>query len=109
MTVTQFAAYIKKKYPVYLFLAEKKNDAYKRKIVFLSIIDVYQGYRKQGVGSKVMTELCSFADHNNIILGLTPIPDYGVSKTALLKFYKKFGFKKNNDTSITGAMIRSPK
>jgi ribosomal protein S18 acetylase RimI-like enzyme len=109
MTVTQFSTYIKRKYPVYVFLYEKKNDAYRRKIVTLSIINVAQGYRRQGIGSKVMAELINFADNNKIILVLTPATDYGMSKTALSKFYKSFGFKKNNDTSITGAMIRNPK
>lgn len=109
MTVKQFSDYIKKKYRAYIFLAEKKNDAYGRKIVYLSIIDVDQGYRKQGIGSKVMDELIMFANHNKIILALTPSPEFGVSKTALIKFYKKFGFKNNSDTSITGKMIKYPK
>jgi GNAT superfamily N-acetyltransferase len=109
MTVTQFSAYIKRKYPVYVFLYENKNDAYRRRIVILSIINVEQNYRKQGIGSKVMAELINFADHNKIILILTPAADYGMSKTALNKFYKSFGFKKNHDTSITGAMIRIPR
>lgn len=108
MTVSQFSHYIRKKYKAYVFLAEKKNDAYSRRIVILSILDVSQGYRRRGIGSKVMAELCAFADHNGIILGLSPSAEYGTPRTVLHRFYRSFGFKTNKDTSISTSMIRIP-
>jgi len=48
--------------------------------------------REQGTGTKVMDKIAQWADKNGVTLALTPSPDFGGSKTRLVKFYKRFGF-----------------
>ena len=72
--------------------------------------------KKQGTGTKIMQELCDYADKNNkrIILSVGTRDDHHgtTSRGRLVKFYKRFGFVENKgrrrDFSLPPGMIREP-
>ncbi len=82
----------------------------------LDSIIVKRGGRKEGVGSAVMQEITDYADANGLRIALTPNikdPVQGTtSRSRLVKFYKRFGFKENKgrskDFTISAGMIREP-
>jgi ribosomal protein S18 acetylase RimI-like enzyme len=53
-------------------------------------------YRKQGVGTAIMRELCDFADRNAAEISLKPASkvDYAAttSRGRLVRFYRRLGF-----------------
>lgn len=51
--------------------------------------------RGKGVGSQIMSDLIKYADKMKKDIFLTPSSDFGGSKTRLIDFYKRFGFKSN--------------
>lgn len=61
----------------------------------------------QGIGSRVIKGISNVAKRNNIPVTLTPEPDKG-KKQALDRFYKKHGFTKNKDHSISDTMVKHP-
>lgn len=65
------------------------------------------------IGSKVMSDLISYADELKKIVTLTPDNIDGVSVNTLTQFYKKFGFKMNKghnkNFEYRDTMIRYPK
>lgn len=85
--------------------------------IVLNRILVPKGSRKQGIGSKVMTELTSLADKNGktIMLILANKGDFEstTSRGRLVRFYRQFGFYENKgrkrDYSHSYSMIRPPK
>jgi len=78
----------------------------------LDAIIINPQYRNLGTGTHVMNDLVDYADANNLIITLTPSPDYGGSKARLTKYYKRFGFKpnkgRNKDFRFRETMIRQP-
>jgi len=82
----------------------------------LDSIRVAKDARKSGVGSAVMQELTAYADEHGQRIVLTPgQKDDGhgtTSRSRLVKFYKRFGFKENKgrskDFTISAGMIRDP-
>ena len=89
-------------------------DAYMSgNVVTVSRLFVAPSQRKQGLGSKVMSELAAFADSNSAMLCLSPSTDFGATSVNRLKeFYKRFGFVenrgRNKDFTISESMLRSP-
>jgi GNAT superfamily N-acetyltransferase len=83
----------------------------------LGMFEVEKAERKQGVGSRAMEELCDYADQHGFRVVLTPaLPDdrHGTtSRSRLVTFYKRFGFKENKgrskDFAISEGMYRDPK
>lgn len=69
--------------------------------------------RQGGVGTKIMQAIVNYADRNKQIVTLTPSSDFGGNKNRLIQFYKRFGFKHNNDIyksfEFMDSMIRYPK
>lgn len=69
--------------------------------------------KNSGFGSKLMKDICNYADKENKIIILTPSDEFGSSKGDLIKFYKKFGFVENDgENKIFGIfeeMYRKPK
>ena len=61
----------------------------------------------QGIGSRVIKGISNVAKRNNVPVTLTPEPDKG-KKQALDRFYKRHGFTKNKDQSISDTMIKHP-
>ncbi len=57
--------------------------------------------------SRVIKGITNVAKRNKLAVTLTPEPDKG-KKQALDRFYKKHGFSKNKDQSISDTMIKHP-
>jgi len=82
-------------------------------IVIYKII-VSKSERGKGLGSKVMQDICDYADAVGKRVELSPSKDFGASSvTRLKKFYKQFGFVenkgRNKDYEISHSMYRLPK
>jgi len=81
-------------------------------IVVYKII-VSKSKRGEGVGTKVMQDICKYADIIRKRIELSPSKDFGASSvTRLKKFYKQFGFVenkgRNKDYEISHSMYRLP-
>ena len=96
--------YLKDKYDVELWLWWQKWA----KVMIVSKIIVPKKLRNKGIGTKVMQEICDFADENKIKIGLTPTSDFGGSKKRLISFYKQFNFKKNKSYNFRESLVRFP-
>lgn len=108
-----FAVRLKAKYnlqDLWLYMISNRD------IIKLDSIIVSKEDRKSGVGSKVMQDITDYADKHNLRIALTPNikdPVIGTtSRSRLVKFYKRFGFKQNKgryaNYSISAGMIRNP-
>lgn len=79
----------------------------------VNVIKIKNEFKNQGWGSKIMSDICEFADDTNQITALTPNDTYGSDVTKLKAFYKKFNFEPNRGNraihSISDSMIRLPK
>lgn len=95
---------LESRYNVDLFLYYNKFS----NTIILSKISIDKENRSKGIGTKVMDEICDFADNNNLRIALTPSSDFGGSKTRLLDFYKRFGFKKYKGFEFKETMVRLP-
>jgi GNAT superfamily N-acetyltransferase len=51
--------------------------------------------RSEGIGTKVMNDIITYAKKTKKDVFLTPSSDFGGSKGRLIQFYKSFGFKDN--------------
>ena len=79
-------------------------------LITLAKIIVPEGQRGEGHGSQFMRDLSAHADATRQTIALTPSTDFGAtSKGRLQKFYRQFGFGKNNDFAISEAMTRQPR
>jgi ribosomal protein S18 acetylase RimI-like enzyme len=75
------------------------------------------GCQGQGVGTEAMHRLCTFADHWHKRILLSPgdrnISTGTTSRTRLIGFYRRFGFRVNRgrdrDWSTRALMIRNPR
>jgi GNAT superfamily N-acetyltransferase len=78
----------------------------------LHSIEVPKEKQGQGIGSRALKGLTTFADKQNKRVTLTPQADKG-KKGKLEKFYQRFGFKpnkgRNKDFSVSDTRIREPK
>lgn len=84
--------------------------------ISLDYLWVARDCQGQGTGTEAMRRLCDFADHWRKRILLSPI-DRNIttgttSRTRLIKFYQRFGFRvnrgRNRDWSTRAAMIREP-
>jgi len=82
-------------------------------MINLSLITIPDELRGQGIFTKVINELISYADNSSKVIALTASSDFGSSKARLEKFYKSKGFVKNSgknkDYEISEGMYRLPK
>lgn len=102
--------YLRNKYTKYLI----GLDIYENKdSLILSKIVINPELRNDGVGTKIMTDLITYADKNKQIIALTPSSDFGGNKAKLIQFYRRFGFKPNKgyhkSFQYMQSMIRYPK
>lgn len=102
--VEDFMNDIESRYDVETFIHYSKYE----KAIILSKIVIPKKSRGKGFGSKIMQELCDLADKHLLQIGLTPSSDLGGSKTRLIEFYKRFGFKKYKGFEINQSMVRDP-
>ena len=69
--------------------------------------------KNTGAGSKLMKDICDYADTGNKIIILSPSDEFGGNKKRLIDFYKRFGFVenkgKNKEFSIFESMYRLPR
>ena len=69
--------------------------------------------QNSGEGTKLMKDICEYADKSKKIVILSPSDDFGGNKKRLIEFYKRFGFVenkgKNKDFEIFESMYRLPK
>lgn len=88
-------------------LSVSENDT----VITISLIKVK--VKSNGVGSKIMNDIVSYADKNKKRIQLSPSKDFGGTVSRLIKFYKRFGFVenkgKNKDYEISHTMFRDPK
>ena len=94
------------------WLYDSGND-----MIELSAIHVDKASQKQGAGTGAMNDLADYADQRALTIVLTPgVKDTGqgtTSRSRLVKFYKRFGFRENKGRNIDfaiggGKMIRDP-
>jgi len=81
--------------------------------LYLSKIIVSTEKQNEGIGTKVMVELCKYADQKKLTISLNPTDEYGGSVSKLKRFYKRFGFVENKgkykDFEISEDMYRLSK
>lgn len=69
--------------------------------------------KNSGYGTKLMQDICDYADKTDKIIILSPSDEFGGNKKRLIEFYKRFGFVenkgKNKDFLIFESMYRLPK
>lgn len=66
-----------------------------------------------GIGTRLMEEICKWADNNLATLTLTPSTSFGATSTErLVRFYKRFGFVqntgRNSNFATRQSMYRNP-
>lgn len=111
-SIDYFAQSIKEKLGLKEFrLHERGND------IFLNMIIVDQEKQGSGAGTQAMKLLTDYADKNQKRIILTPgLQDSShgtTSRSRLVKFYKRFGFKESKGRNIDyaiggGKMYRDP-
>lgn len=98
---------IRNKYQVDLSLTEKPD------VILLHKIIVPAEDRDRGIGTKVLQEICAYADRTGKTIGLTPANDFGISVSRLEHWYKSLGFVpnkgKSRDFRFMESMRRDPK
>ena len=85
----QLDSNLEKKYGVALDIYEYPEYLELHRIV------VPKEKRSEGIGTKVMNDIITYAKKNKKDIFLTPSSDFGGSKGRLIQFYKSFGFKDN--------------
>lgn len=71
-------------------------------------INVPAIYRGQRHGSKLLDQVLADADAEQVHLVLTPLPSGGLSRAALVAWYKRRGFEWKRD-ALGRYLYRSPK
>ena len=88
-------------------LKEKELKKLKEKL------DIIAKEKNSGEGTKLMKDICEYADKTKKIIILSPSDEFGGNKKRLIEFYKRFGFVenkgKNKDFEIFESMYRLPK
>jgi hypothetical protein len=107
--IIQFRKYIINKYNLKnngsgFFIHEK--ELYGDTVIILGGIEIVP--KRHGIGTKVMSELCAYADSRKALIAVTPSSEWGTRIIVLLRFYSKFGFKKNRDDAISETYVRRP-
>lgn len=71
--------------------------------IYIDIIRIKRGYRNQGIGTQVMSDIIEFANVHGVQLQLYAVNIYGSELRRLQKFYRRFGFvliKNNADNNF---------
>ena len=99
-------------------LKEKYKNSFKTINIYeynnkISIDLIIAKEQNSGEGTKLMKDICEYADKSKKIIILSPSDDFGGNKKRLIEFYKRFGFVenkgKNKDFEIFESMYRLPK
>ena len=95
--VSSFERQIHNKYKQYLedlyFYYDDKSNS-----IFISDLYMNPQFKGMGWGTKIMKEICKFADGKNLAVSLIPAAEsiHPNTMRRLINFYKKFGFVENN-------------
>ncbi len=69
--------------------------------------------KSTGAGTRLMQDICDYADKEKKTIILSPSSEFGGNKKRLIEFYKRFGFVenkgKNKEFLIFESMYRLPK
>lgn len=99
-------------------IKEKYKNSFKTINIYeynnkISIDLIIAKEKNSGEGTKLMKDICEYADKSKKIIILSPSDDFGGNKNRLIKFYKRFEFVenkgKNKDFEIFENMYRLPK
>lgn len=99
-------------------IKEKYKNSFKTINIYeynnkISIDLIIAKEKNSGEGTKLMKDICDYADKNKKIIILSPSDEFGGNKKRLIEFYKRFGFVenkgKNKDFEIFESMYRLPK
>ena len=99
-------------------LKEKYKNSFKTINIYeynnkISIDLIIAKEQNSGEGTKLMKDICEYADKSKKIIILSPSDDFGSNKKRLIEFYKRFGFVENKgkdkDFEIFESMYRLPK
>ena len=113
--ISNFERQLTSKYRQYLedlyFYYDDKNNS-----IFISDIYMKPQFKGKGWGTKIMNEICQFADSKKLAIALIPATDNLKSNgiRRLVKFYRSFGFVENNGMYLRNefddmSMYRLPK
>ena len=79
----------------------------------ISIDLIVAAEKNTGAGTKLMQDICDYADKEKKTIILSPSAEFGGNKKRLIDFYKRFGFVenkgKNKTFEIFESMYRLPK
>ena len=99
-------------------IKEKYKNSFKTINIYeynnkISIDLIIAKEQNSGEGTKLMKDICEYADKSKKIIILSPSDDFGGNKKRLIEFYKRFEFVenkgKNKDFEIFESMYRLPK
>lgn len=81
-------------------LREKYKDSFSKINIYefddkISIDLIVAKEMNSGMGTKLMNEVCAYADKTKKIIILSPSDEFGGNKKRLIEFYKRFGFVEN--------------
>lgn len=95
--ISSFESQLQAKYNEYIEQFHIYYDELNNSI-FLSDIYIKEKYKDRGWGTKIMKELCQFADSKKLTIVLIPAPEsiHPKAQSRLIRFYRKFGFIENN-------------
>ena len=110
--ISSFERQLHSKYKQYVedlyFYYDDKNNS-----IFISDIYMKPQFEGCGWGTKIMNEICQFADSKKMAIALIPATDSINPKNLrrLIHFYRRFGFIENNGNTTFDdmSMYRLPK
>ncbi|MFE6746010.1 hypothetical protein ACFVGM_09175 [Kitasatospora purpeofusca] len=74
-----------------VYITRYKKD----RTLVINMLSLPRRKQRVGIGTKVMRQLTAYADQIGYRLAATPTDEFGMSKTRLIEFAKRFGFEKN--------------
>lgn len=75
-------------------------DGYRGQHINFNVLNINKHYRNVGFGSKILTEVCKFADEQNVRIELLPSSLFGANIKRLIKFCKQHGFIQIGDMMV---------
>ena len=82
--------------------------------IIVAVLKVKDELKGQGLGTQLLSELCDYADKQNLTIGINPSNIYGSKIGRLTDFYQRFGFIKNygkgkRNFEYSDLLLRYPK
>lgn len=61
--------------------------------LILHLIEIPLSRRRQGYGTEILAEICSYADYEGLLVSCVIAEEHGTSETVLQEFYAQHGFQ----------------